>query len=110
MDEYLSLKNGGKLSFRHNTGKKSVEIVFMHGTLSDKNASKSLFLEEFCAKNQIGYTAFDFIGHGGSSGKYTDGTIGIWLDNALEIIDRVASGELILVGSSMGGWTHLENA
>lgn len=107
MSEQLMLKNGNCLSLRHIDGKKPFEIVFMHGTLSDKNASKSLFLEDFCRKNNIGYTAFDFIGHGESSGKYTDGTIGIWFENALEIIDRVSSLPLILVGSSMGGWIAL---
>ncbi len=107
MSEQLMLKNGDCLSLRHIDGKKPFEIVFMHGTLSDKNASKSLFLEDFCRKNNIGYTAFDFIGHGESSGKYTDGTIGIWFENALEIIDRVSSLPLILVGSSMGGWIAL---
>ena len=107
MSEQLMLKNGDWLSLRHIDGKKPFEIIFMHGTLSDKNASKSLFLEDFCRKNNIGYTAFDFIGHGESSGKYTDGTIGIWFENALEIIDRVSSLPLILVGSSMGGWIAL---
>ena len=107
MSEQLMLKNGDCLSLRHNDGKKPFEIIFMHGTLSDKNASKSLLLEDFCRKNNIGYTAFDFIGHGESSGNYTDGTIGIWFENALEIIDRVSSLPLILVGSSMGGWIAL---
>ncbi|MBO4521523.1 MAG: alpha/beta hydrolase [Alphaproteobacteria bacterium] len=107
MNETLLLENGGKLSFRRNVGSKETEIVFMHGTLSDKNASKSLFLEDLCKKHHLSYTAFDFIGHGESSGKYTDGTIGIWLENALEIIDRVTTGQLILVGSSMGGWIAL---
>lgn len=107
MTELLPLKNGDSLSLRRVSGKQPLEIVFMHGTLSDKNASKSLFLEDFCRKNEIGYTAFDFIGHGESSGKYTDGTIGIWFENALEIIDRATSNPLILVGSSMGGWIAL---
>ncbi len=107
MDKRLTLKNDMYLSVRHNDGKKPFEILFMHGTLSDKNASKSLFLEEFCKTNDIGYTAFDFIGHGESSGKYTDGTIGIWFENALEIIDQITSKPLILIGSSMGGWISL---
>lgn len=107
MDDILSLPDGGTLSYRHCGGRKDVGVLFMHGTLSDKNASKSLFLEELCRKNEIGFTAFDFTGHGESSGKYTDGTIGIWLDNALQIIDRVTKGSLILVGSSMGGWIAL---
>ncbi len=103
----LTLPDNSFLSFRHITGKKPFEILFMHGTLSDKNASKSLFLEDFCKRNDIGYIAFDFIGHGQSSGKYTDGTIGLWLDNALEVIDKIAKKPLIIVGSSMGGWIAL---
>ena len=62
---------------------------------------------DFCKKRDIGFTAFDFFGHGESSGKYTDATIGIWFDNALEIIDQITSKPLILVGSSMGGWISL---
>ena len=107
MTDILLCKNGRKLSFSRTEGKKEIEVVFMHGTLSDKNASKSLFLKELCRENQIAYTAFDFTGHGESSGKYTDGTIGIWLEDALEIIDRVTRGNLILIGSSMGGWISL---
>jgi len=53
MSEQLILENGDCLSLRHVDGKQPHEIVFMHGTLSDKNASKSLFLEEFCRKNNI---------------------------------------------------------
>ena len=107
MTDQLILKNGAFLSFRHTDGSQPFEIVFMHGTLSDKNASKSLFLESFCKQNDIGFTAFDFFGHGESSGKYTDATIGIWFDDALEIIDQITSKPLILVGSSMGGWISL---
>ena len=64
-------------------------------------------MQEYCKKNDFSFTAFDFIGHGQSSGKYTDGTIGLWRDNALDIIDGVTQSPLILVGSSMGGWISL---
>lgn len=107
MNDVLYLNENQHISYCRKEGNKDVEVLFMHGTLSDKNASKSLFLKDFCERNQIGYTAFDFIGHGGSSGKYTDGTIGIWLNNALEVIDKITKGRLILVGSSMGGWISL---
>lgn len=107
MDAFLTLKDRRRLSYRRVSGDKPLEIVFMHGTLSDKNASKSLFLQEYCQKKGFSFTAFDFIGHGQSSGKYTDGTIGLWLDNALDVIDRATRSPLILVGSSMGGWISL---
>lgn len=106
MEGKLSVE-GGELSYRHVPGTKDMNVLFLHGTLSDKNASKSLFLQEFCAQEGLSYTAFDFLGHGESSGVYTDGTIGKWLQNALDIIDRVTQGPLMIVGSSMGGWIML---
>lgn len=107
MEALLTDKNGWKLSYKHVQGSKKINVLFLHGTLSDKNATKSTFLEDFCKKNDLSYTAFDFLGHGNSSGKYTDGTIGVWLQNALEIIDQVTEDPLIIVGSSMGGWIML---
>lgn len=107
MEGILETADGQRLSYRRVEGKKGLNVVFMHGTLSDKNASKSLFLEEFCKEAGLSFTAFDFLGHGESSGVYTDGTIGKWRQNALDVIDRATKGKLILVGSSMGGWIML---
>lgn len=82
-------------------------VVFMHGTLSDKNSSKSLFLQTFCMERGQAFCAFDFTGHGDSSGRYTDATVGIWLQDALTVLDKVVKGKAVLVGSSMGGWIML---
>lgn len=107
MDQTVDLKDGRSLSCRSVKGRLPLDVVFMHGTLSDKNASKSLFLQDVCERRGLGYVAFDFIGHGESSGRYTDGTIGVWRENALEIIDRMTENPVVLVGSSMGGWIAL---
>ena len=50
---------------------------------------------------------FDYSGHGASNGRFEDGTIGAWAQDAVAVIDRVADGPLVLVGSSMGGWIML---
>ena len=110
MEGILELSDGKQLSYRFNHGNAEPTVVFMHGTLSDKNGTKSLFLEQYCEKRDISYIAFDFTGHGESSGEYTDGTIGIWFKDALDIIDRVVVGDVILVGSSLGGWISLLTA
>ena len=69
--------------------------------------TKATFLDEFCAARGLGYTRFDYSGHGASSGRFEDGTIGRWAEDAIAIIDRATEGPLILVGSSMGGWIML---
>lgn len=102
----VTTQTGRVISCRHVDGKEPC-VVFMHGTLSDKNASKSLFLQTFCMENGQAFCAFDFTGHGESSGQYTDATIGIWLQDALTVLDKVVKGKALLVGSSMGGWIML---
>ena len=110
MESILELSDGKQLSYRFNNGSKGPTVVFMHGSLSDKNGAKSLMLEKLCEENDVPFVAFDFTGHGESSGEYTDGTIGIWFKDALDIIDRVVVGDVILVGSSLGGWISLLTA
>ena len=68
---------------------------------------KATFLDEFCAARGLGLLRFDYSGHGASGGRFEDGTIGRWLEDAIAIIDRASEGPLILVGSSMGGWIML---
>ena len=38
------------------------------------------------------------------SGKFEDGSIGEWFEDALAVFDQVTSGPQIVIGSSMGGW------
>jgi pimeloyl-ACP methyl ester carboxylesterase len=82
-------------------------ILFLPGFRSDMSGTKATFLDEFCAARGLGYVRFDYSGHGESSGRFEDGTIGAWAEDAIAIIDRAAEGPLILVGSSMGGWIML---
>lgn len=69
--------------------------------------TKATFLDEFCGARGICYVRFDYSGHGASSGRFEDGTIGRWAEDAIAVIDGATEGKLILVGSSMGGWIML---
>jgi pimeloyl-ACP methyl ester carboxylesterase len=82
-------------------------ILFLPGFRSDMAGTKATFLDGFCAARGLGYVRFDYSGHGASSGRFEDGTIGAWAQDASAIIDHVADGPLVLVGSSMGGWIML---
>tara|TARA_A100001037_G_scaffold149006_1_gene134617 strand:- start:854 stop:1603 length:750 start_codon:yes stop_codon:yes gene_type:complete len=79
-------------------------VVFLGGFMSDMEGTKAVALEKHCQRQGRAYLRFDYQGHGQSSGKFTDGTIGIWTEDALYAIDQLTSGPQILVGSSMGGW------
>jgi pimeloyl-ACP methyl ester carboxylesterase len=82
-------------------------VVFLGGFRSDMTGTKAMALETWAQKRGQGYLRFDYLGHGQSSGRFEDGTIGRWLDDSLAAIDGLTNGKLVLVGSSMGGWLSL---
>ena len=64
-------------------------------------------LRAFCIQQGLPFVRFDYSGHGLSGGDFADGCISAWLVDTLAIIDKVAAEEVIIVGSSMGGWLAL---
>jgi pimeloyl-ACP methyl ester carboxylesterase len=82
-------------------------LVFLHGFRSDMTGDKARFLDEVCVKRGQKFLRFDYSGHGQSGGAFEDGSIGAWLADSLSLVDKVTSGPLVLVGSSMGGWIGL---
>jgi pimeloyl-ACP methyl ester carboxylesterase len=69
--------------------------------------TKALFFEDFCRRRGQAFVRFDYFGHGASSGDATFGTIGLWTEDAIAVLDSLTEGPQILVGSSMGGWIML---
>jgi len=83
------------------------EVMFLGGFASDMTGTKALHLEAHCRARGRAFTRFDYQGHGASSGRFADGTIGQWTEDALAVLDRVVAGPAVLAGSSMGGWIML---
>lgn len=86
---------------------KDPAVMFLPGFRSDMTGDKATRLAAFCAKTGHRMLRFDYSGHGASGGDFLSGTIGTWLQDTLTIIDRLTTGQLVLVGSSMGGWIAL---
>lgn len=82
-------------------------VVFLPGFRSDMEGSKALALEAHCASAGRAFVRFDWTGCGLSGGRFEDGTIGGWRDDALAVLDALTHGPQVLVGSSMGGWIAL---
>ena len=85
-------------------------VLFLGGFMSDMTGTKATALESWCVGEGLSFTRFDYQGHGASSGRFDEGTIGLWAEDALAVLDRVTAGPQILVGSSMGGWMMLLTA
>lgn len=105
----LARQDGVELAWKRLPGR-SPTIVFLPGFRSDMEGSKALRLASFAAARGQSMLRLDYAGHGVSGGRFEDGTIGLWTGDALQIIDRLTAGPLLIVGSSMGGWIGLNLA
>jgi pimeloyl-ACP methyl ester carboxylesterase len=80
-----------------------IGIFWLSGYKSDMGSTKATALAAFAREKGYGFTGFDYSGHGLSSGRFEDGTIGAWLEEADTVFRNVTRGRQIVVGSSMGG-------
>jgi pimeloyl-ACP methyl ester carboxylesterase len=89
---------------------RSPTIVFLPGFMSDMTGDKAVAVETWCHAHGQSCLRLDYSGHGQSGGRFEDGTIGRWTDDALFLIDRLAGEKFTVIGSSMGGWIALNVA
>jgi pimeloyl-ACP methyl ester carboxylesterase len=104
--QILNLSDGATIAY-HRTQGKSPGVIFLGGFMSDMSGTKATILESWCQARNRAFLRFDYSGHGASSGRFEDGTIGLWAAEALAVLDRLTVGPQILVGSSMGAWIML---
>jgi pimeloyl-ACP methyl ester carboxylesterase len=100
---------GRRIAYRLRDGT-SPTLVFLPGYASDMEGTKALALDTFAERREGALLRLDYSGTGSSGGRFEDGTLAQWLEEALAAIDRLTAGQLIIVGSSMGGWIALHLA
>jgi pimeloyl-ACP methyl ester carboxylesterase len=102
----LDRGDGVELAWRRRDGR-GPGVVFLGGFNSDMTGTKAEALSEFCAAAGRAFLRFDYSGHGASAGRFADGTVGRWAEDAACAFDALTQGPQVLVGSSMGGWIAL---
>ncbi|MEL7177106.1 MAG: alpha/beta hydrolase [Pseudomonadota bacterium] len=106
---YLNTPQNRRIAYHYSDGQ-GPGVVFLGGFKSDMEGSKATHLEAWCRAQNRAYLRFDYSGHGGSDGAFTDGCIGEWAADAQAAITELTDGPQVLVGSSMGGWISLLTA
>jgi len=104
--KFIDTPGGARLAY-HFTEGDGPTVVFLSGFASNMSGTKALHLERWAADKGRAYLRLDYQGHGDSSGRFEDGSIGIWAQDAMDVIERVTRGPVLLVGSSMGAWIML---
>lgn len=97
------------LAYRHRPGT-APTLIFLPGYMSDMEGTKAVALDGWAQAEGRAFVRFDYGGCGASGGAFEQQTLADWRDDVLAMIDQVAEGPVVLVGSSMGGWLMLHAA
>jgi pimeloyl-ACP methyl ester carboxylesterase len=100
------MPDGRRIAFRHVRGA-APAVVFLPGYMSDMAGGKASALLAWAAACGRECLLLDYSGCGESSGRFAEGTLTRWGEEAIAVIERQLTGPLVLVGSSMGGWLAL---
>ncbi|MBU6449497.1 MAG: alpha/beta fold hydrolase [Rhodospirillales bacterium] len=104
---YVSRLPGIELAYEVLEGEGPL-VMFCPGYASDMAGTKALALEAWCRARGRAMLRFDYAGHGKSGGVFAENGIGDWAADAEFVLEQVAPGrDVVLVGSSMGGWISL---
>ena len=95
-----------RLAYRARAGR-GPTLIFLPGYRSDMLGSKATALDSWAEGQGRAMIRFDYAGCGESEGDFENQSLADWRDDVLAMIDRVAEGPVVLVGSSMGGWLML---
>ena len=100
---------GRRIAYRFRPGA-GPTLVFLPGYASDMEGAKALALDAFAEQRGLAMLRLDYSGTGSSGGRFEDGTLALWLEEALAAVDCLTEGQLIIAGSSMVGWIALHLA
>jgi hypothetical protein len=101
---YLVRPDGERLAWRRVDGA-APTVVWLGGFRSDMTGTKAQALADWAQGQGRAFLRFDYLGHGASSGDFqAKGTITRWREDVLAVLDQLIAGEVVLMGSSMGGW------
>jgi pimeloyl-ACP methyl ester carboxylesterase len=82
-------------------------FFWLGGFMSEMTGTKGEALAGLARATRRPCLRFDYSGHGQSDGLFTDGTISLWLEQAIHMFLKHTRNRRIVVGSSMGGWLAL---
>lgn len=102
---------GFKTNFEHITplsnNTQNFTILYTHGFCSDPWGRKPEEVKKWCLKNNVPFYRYELAGHGSDAERFEEADINTWRAQILEIIDKYIQGNIVVVGSSLGGWLSL---
>lgn len=104
--QFHIMPDGRKIAHRFAPGTGSA-LVFLPGYMSDMAGGKACAVFDWARGEGRACLCLDYSGCGLSSGEFAHGTLTRWREEVTALIDAHGLNEVVLVGSSMGGWLML---
>ena len=107
--KYFTTSSKKKIKYLFAKKNSEITVVFFHGFMSDMIGTKPQAIQRLCNKKKLNFLKFEYSGHGKSTGKFIEGNISKWTNEAKQLIKSKVKGKknLIFIGSSMGSWIAL---
>ena len=107
--KYFLTSDKRKIKYLYLNKKSHITVVFFHGFMSDMVGAKPAAIQKFCKNKKLNFLKFEYSGHGKSLGRFIDGNISKWTNDARQLIKSKIKKDqkLIFIGSSMGSWIAL---
>jgi pimeloyl-ACP methyl ester carboxylesterase len=106
MIQHFTLRSGERMAYRFFPGEGPV-IVFLPGYMSDMSGGKAQAVMAHAEAGARACLLLDYTGLGQSEGVFAEKTLPGWRDEVIALLDGLGINEVILCGSSMGGWLML---
>lgn len=103
---FHDLTGGTRIAYRFTAGLGPAR-VFLPGYKSDMTGNKACAVFDQAKAQGRSCLLLDYSGCGQSSGRFADGSLSLWRDEVINLIDNLCPGPVMLIGSSMGGWLML---
>ena len=86
---FYRISNSKKIRYLKKHKKNGPYIVFLHGFMSDLEGEKPKVFQKYAKKNNLGFLAIEYSGHGKSSGIFTKGNISKWTYEVKMMIKKI---------------------
>ncbi len=103
---FLDRAERPRLAYRHLKGA-GPTLVFLPGYMSDMTGHKARAVMAYAEAEGRACLLLDYSGCGMSGGAFEDQTLTGWRDDVIALIEAQVEGDVVLIGSSMGGWLML---
>ncbi|MFT6472432.1 alpha/beta hydrolase [Qipengyuania profunda] len=104
--QFHVMPGGKRIAYRYAHGS-GPALVFLPGYMSDMAGGKATAVFEWARARGQACLLLDYSGCGASEGDFADGTLSLWREEVLALVDALIEVPVIVIGSSMGGWLML---